>query len=161
MGAVRIHSLYAAGSSSPQTISAPATNGCAERYNWLREWCFSATFSSEDDKDEWTDHGDNRAVGEAVVSTVNEDGSWDIPEPDHAELVQMRIRLITLENIVLGLLSGASDEQIEQIRKRADMIEPRPEASRHPLTELAAGDMRKFLRRAARMAESEGRENHD
>ncbi|ASP30546.1 MAG: hypothetical protein CL952_02620 [Erythrobacteraceae bacterium] len=108
-----------------------------------------------------TDHGDNRAVGEAVVSTVNEDGSWDIPEPDHAELVQMRIRLITLENIVLGLLSGASDEQIDQIRKRADMIEPRPEASRHPLTELAAGDMRKFLERAARMAEAEGRENHD
>ena len=108
-----------------------------------------------------TDHGDNRAVGEAVVSTVNENGSWDIPEPDHAELVQMRIRLITLENIVLGLLSGASDEQIDQIRKRADMIEPRPEASRHPLTELAAGDMRKFLERAARMAEAEGRENHD
>ncbi len=108
-----------------------------------------------------TDHGDNRAVGEAVVSTVNENGSWDIPEPDHAELVQMRIRLITLENIVLGLLSGASDEQIDQIRKRADMIEPRPEASRHPLTELAAGDMRKFLERAARMAKAEGRENHD
>ena len=108
-----------------------------------------------------TDHGYNRAVGEAVVSTVNGDGSWDIPEPDHAELVQMRIRLITLENIVLGLLSGASDEQIDQIRKRADMIEPRPEASRHPLTELAAGDMRKFLERAARMAEAEGRENHD
>ena len=95
------------------------------------------------------------------MSTVNEDGSWDIPEPDHAELVQMRIRLITLENIVLGLLSGASDEQIDQIRKRADMIEPRAEASRHPLTELAAGDMRKFLERAARMAEAEGRENHD
>nr|WP_237487417.1 hypothetical protein [Parapontixanthobacter aurantiacus] len=76
-------------------------------------------------------------------------------------MVQMRIRLITLENIVLGLLSGASDEQIDQIRKRADMIEPRPEASRHPLTELAAGDMRKFLERAARMAEAEGRENHD
>ena len=95
------------------------------------------------------------------MSTVNEDGSWDIPEPDHADLVQMRIRLITLENIVLGLLSGASDEQIDQIRKRADMIEPRPEASRHPLTELAAGDMRKFLERAARMAEAEGRENHD
>ena len=95
------------------------------------------------------------------MSTVNEDGSWDIPEPDHAELVQMRIRLITLENIVLGLLSGASDEQIDQIRKRADMIEPRLEASRHPLTELAAGDMRKFLERAARMAEAEGRENHD
>ena len=95
------------------------------------------------------------------MSTVNENGSWDIPEPDHAELVQMRIRLITLENIVLGLLSGASDEQIDQIRKRADMIEPRAEASRHPLTELAAGDMRKFLERAARMAKAEGRENHD
>ena len=95
------------------------------------------------------------------MSTVNEDGSWDSPEPDHAELVQMRIRLITLENIVLGLLSGASDEQIEQIRKRADMIEPRPDASRHPLTELAAGDMRKFLERAARMAKTERREDGD
>ena len=88
------------------------------------------------------------------MSTVNEDGSWQVPEPDHAELVQMRIRLITLENIVLGLLSGASSEQIEQIRKRADMIEPRPEASRHPLTELAANDMRKFLDRAARLADN-------
>ena len=95
------------------------------------------------------------------MSTVNEDGSWDIPEPDHAELVQMRIRLITLENIVLGLLSGASDEQIEQIRKRADLIEPRPDASRHPLTELTAGDMRKFLERAARMAKTESREDRD
>ena len=66
----------------------------------------------------------------------------------------MRIRLITLENIVLGLLSGASSEQIEQIRKRADMIEPRPEASRHPLTELAANDMRKFLDRAARLTDN-------
>ena len=95
------------------------------------------------------------------MSTVNENGSWDIPEPDHADLVQMRIRRITLENIVLGLLSGANGEQIEQIRKRADMIEPRPEASRHPLTELAAGDMRKLRNRAARRAESVGRENHD
>ncbi|WP_324827766.1 hypothetical protein [Qipengyuania zhejiangensis] len=95
------------------------------------------------------------------MSRVNEDGSWDIPEPDHAELVQMRMRLITLENIVLGLLSGASDEQIERISKRADMIEPRPEASRHPFTELAAGDMRKFLERAARMAKTERREDGD
>ena len=49
------------------------------------------------------------------MSTVNDDGSWQVPEPDHAELVQMRIRLITLENIGLGLLSGARSEQIEQI----------------------------------------------
>ena len=88
------------------------------------------------------------------MSAVNEDGSWEVPEPDKAELVQMRIRLITLENIVLGLLSGASSEQIEQIRKRADMIEPRPEARRHPLTELAANDMRKFLDRAARLTDN-------
>ena len=96
-----------------------------------------------------------------MVSTVNKDGSWQVPVPDHAELVQMRIRLITLENIVLGLLSGASDEQLEQISKRADMIEPRPGASRHPLTELAAGDIRKFLGRAARMSNTQNREDHD
>ena len=42
------------------------------------------------------------------MSAVNDDGSWEVPEPDKAELVQMRIRLITLENIVLGLLSGAA-----------------------------------------------------
>jgi hypothetical protein len=41
------------------------------------------------------------------------------------------------------------------------MIEPRPEASRHPFTELAAGDMRKFLERAARMAKTERREDGD
>ena len=67
----------------------------------------------------------------------------------------------TNTNWAVFALANTSDEQIDQIRKRADMIEPRPEASRHPLTELAAGDMRKFLERAARMAEAEGRENHD
>lgn len=84
---------------------------------------------------------------------IREDGSWQIPEPGHSELVQMRVRIITLENIILGLLSGASEEQIDQIRRRADQIEPHAEATRHPLTELAAGDMRKFLERAQRIAD--------
>jgi len=84
------------------------------------------------------------------------DGGWQIPEPGHSELVQMRIRLITLENIVLGLLSDASEEQLKQIRRRANMIEPRADATRHPLTKLAAQDMRKFLDRALRMSDGQG-----
>ncbi|HAW55490.1 MAG TPA: hypothetical protein DCX29_11415 [Hyphomonas sp.] len=89
--------------------------------------------------------------GHVEKSVTRDDGSWQIPEPGHSELVQMRIRLVTLENIVLGLLSDATEKQVDQIRRRADMIEPRADATRHPLTELAADDMRKFLDRSQRI----------
>lgn len=79
---------------------------------------------------------------------LSDDGSWQVPEPGQSELVQMRIRLIALENILVGLLSGASEEQIGAIEKRADTIEPK--ASRHPLTELASKDMRKLIELARR-----------
>lgn len=77
-------------------------------------------------------------------------GSWDASDPGHAELVQMRIRIIALENLVLAMLAGADKSVYRQVRDRADEIQPRAGASEHPLTELARNEMLRLLERAER-----------
>lgn len=77
-------------------------------------------------------------------------GTWDASDPGHAELVQMRIRLIALENLVLALLAQSGQEVRQDVRDRADEIRPRAESSEHPLTELARTEMLKLLARAER-----------
>lgn len=42
----------------------------------------------------------------------------EIPELKNAELVQLRIRVIALENLMIVLLSQASDGQLERARAR-------------------------------------------
>ncbi len=54
---------------------------------------------------------------------------------------QLHIRVISLENIVLSLLSKASDAQLKQVAAMADLITPRPDATQHPLTIHAATQM--------------------
>ena len=82
---------------------------------------------------------------EALAATCDE---WDIPALSDAELIQLRIRVIALENIVLGLLSKASEEQLELIAEMADFITPRPDAKQHPLTIHAATQMNHMVERA-------------
>lgn len=45
------------------------------------------------------------------------------------ELVQLQIRVIALENLVIAMLAEASDRQVELVREMAAHISPRP--SRH------------------------------
>jgi hypothetical protein len=71
-----------------------------------------------------------------------------IPDLTNAELVQLRVRVIALENLVITLLAEASDRQLERIREMARYISPRPGSAHHPLTIHAAAQMLNLVDRA-------------
>ncbi|HEX5281689.1 MAG TPA: hypothetical protein VFW28_16540 [Micropepsaceae bacterium] len=74
----------------------------------------------------------------------------EVPQLTNAELVQLRIRVIALENIVISLLAEASHRQLDLIREMAAFISPRPGFTQHPLTIQAAMQMIDLIDRAAR-----------
>jgi hypothetical protein len=76
-----------------------------------------------------------------------------VPELTNAELVQLRIRVIALENLVITLLAGASDQQLDLAREMAAYISPRPGFTHHPLTVHAAGQMIDLVERAGHFRE--------
>lgn len=65
-----------------------------------------------------------------------------------AEAVNLRVRLIALENIVVALLAGAPESQTDLVREMAQYISPRPGASPHRLTVEAARNMEAIVDRA-------------
>jgi hypothetical protein len=73
-----------------------------------------------------------------------------IPELTNAELVQLRIRVIALENLVISLLAEASERQLALVREMAAFISPRTGFTDHPLTIHAASQMLDLLERASR-----------
>ncbi len=72
-----------------------------------------------------------------------------IPQLTNAELVQLRIRVIALENLVIALLVEASEQQIGLAREMAAYISPRPGFTHHPLTIQAAAQMIDLIERAS------------
>jgi hypothetical protein len=70
------------------------------------------------------------------------------PALTNAELVQLRIRVIALENLVIALLADASERQLDLARDMAAYISPRPGSTHHPLTVHAAAQMIDFVERA-------------
>ena len=70
------------------------------------------------------------------------------PELTNAELVQLRIRVIALENVVISLLAQASERQRSLARDMAAYISPRPGFTQHPLTIHAATHMINLVERA-------------
>ena len=72
----------------------------------------------------------------------------DIPELSNTELVQLRVRVIALENLVTALLSGAPERQHALVRAMAAQISPRPGMTPHPLTTQAASHMNELVDRA-------------
>ena len=54
------------------------------------------------------------------------DARYEVAPLTNAELVQLRIRVIALENLVITLLAGASDRQLALAREMAAYISPRP-----------------------------------
>ena len=95
----------------------------------------------------WEDEGGAMPCGpqEALAAACDE---WDIPALSDAEIIQLRIRVIALENIVLSLLAKATDDQLTQIAEMAEFITPRPGARQHPLTIHAASQMTQLVERA-------------
>ena len=72
----------------------------------------------------------------------------EIPPLTNAELVQLRIRVIALENLVIMSLAEGSDTQRELAREMATYISPRSGFTQHPLTIQAAAHMNDLVDRA-------------
>lgn len=72
-----------------------------------------------------------------------------VPDLDNSELERMHIRLIALENLVIALLAGASEQQLELARDAVDYISPRPGTTPHPLTMRGARQMSHLIKQAA------------
>jgi hypothetical protein len=72
----------------------------------------------------------------------------EIPPLTNAELVQLRVRVIALENLMIMLLAEGSDKQLELAREMAAYISPRPGITPHPLTIQAAAHMNNLVERA-------------
>lgn len=71
-----------------------------------------------------------------------------IPELTNTELVQLRVRVIALENLVTALLAGAPECQHDLARSMAAQISPRAGMTPHPLTIQAASQMNELVERA-------------
>ena len=71
-----------------------------------------------------------------------------VPPLTNAELVQLQIRVIALERIVMALLAHPADGQLNLIREMAAYIYPRAGHTPHPLTIGAAGQMISLLQGA-------------
>ena len=72
----------------------------------------------------------------------------DVPDMTNAELAQLRIRVIALENLVIAVLAKGSDRQFQVAREMAEYISPRPGFTQHPLTIRAADHMTDLVDRA-------------
>ncbi len=82
------------------------------------------------------------------------DAAAGVPELGNAELVQLQVRMIALENLVIALLSRASPQQLELVREMAAYISPRPGFTPHRLTIHAAAQMVHLVERAVDLEDS-------
>ena len=95
----------------------------------------------------WDYEGGAGPRGPQAGSDLQNGQSPELPLTN-AELVQLRIRVIALENLLIALLADASDYQLNRIRDMAEFIVPRPGFTRHPLTIHAAAQMVSIVERA-------------
>lgn len=68
--------------------------------------------------------------------------------PEPAEMAQLRIRVIALENIVITLLAQSSHRERNEAHAMASYILPRPGYTHHRTTLHAANQMLHLIRRA-------------
>jgi tellurite resistance-related uncharacterized protein len=71
-----------------------------------------------------------------------------VPPLSNAELVQLQVRVIALENLMIMILAEGSDRQLELAREMATYISPRAGFTHHPLTTHAAAHMIDLVDRA-------------
>jgi hypothetical protein len=69
----------------------------------------------------------------------------------NAELVQLQIRVIALENLLAALLVDASDKQLHLAHEIADCITPRSGFTQHRLTIHAATRMINLIERSGHL----------
>ena len=73
----------------------------------------------------------------------------EVPLLTNAELVQLQIRMIALEHLVIALLAEASERQLALARDLAVNLSPRPGSTQHRLTIHAAAQMVHLVDRAS------------
>ncbi len=95
----------------------------------------------------WDNEGGAGPLG-PQNSVVSGGPQSQIAELTNAELVQLRVRMIALENLVIALLAEVPDRQLGLVREMATYISPRPGFTQHPLTVHAAAHMIDLVERA-------------
>lgn len=97
----------------------------------------------------WDNEGGASREGSQEGTSTGEARAGREPQLINAELVQLRVRVIALENLVIALLAEGSDRPVEIVREMAAYISPRPGFTHHPLTTHAAAHMIDLVERAA------------
>lgn len=93
--------------------------------------------------------GDRKVKASSIqANRALHNGSEVSPPLSDAELVQLRVRVIALENIVIALLAQAPERQLELAREMAVYISPREGFTPHPVTLHAAAEINSLVRRA-------------
>ncbi len=100
---------------------------------------------------QWDGEGGASPAGpqaEPDTSSVPPQGRGEGPGDADAEEITMHVRLIALENLVLALLAGASDQQLGLVHEMSTIITPRPGSREHPLALRAAAHISRIAERA-------------
>jgi hypothetical protein len=106
----------------------------------------------------WDNEGGASRQGSQDGSISGKPDLADVPQLTNAELVQLRVRVIALENLVIALLAEARDRQIALAREMAAYVSPRPGFTHHPLTIHAAAHMIDLVERAGQFRSASGDE---
>lgn len=97
----------------------------------------------------WENEGGAQAAPSAPESAGAEMETLGAPNLAEAALVQLRVRVVALENLVISMLAEGTSRQLELAREMAAYICPRPGFTDHPLTTRAAVQMNHLVERAA------------
>ena len=95
----------------------------------------------------WDNEGGAGPDG-AQEAPIRSNDASAVPQLSNAELVQLQVRMIALENVLIALLSQAPEQQLDLVREMAAYISPRPGFTPHPLTIHAAAQMIHLVERA-------------
>ena len=83
-----------------------------------------------------------------AIALIASDALLNVPDMSNEELVQLRVRVIALENLVIAMLSEGTDRQLQIARDMASYIAPRTGFTAHPLTTQGAHHMTNLVDRA-------------
>lgn len=130
----------------------------------------SATTMTDDQLEQGTRAGKSAQLQTAISRWENEGGANGDQLPaqartgeaqtavdlTNAELVQLQVRVIALENLLIALLAGARSQTPDLARALACSISPRPGFTPHHLTLHAAVQMNHLVNRSVLFQDTPG-----
>jgi hypothetical protein len=139
------------------SLTAPSRNLAQKRLRHIARMTFDSTKAPDrraDSAQRWRELALARWEGEGGAGPAGPDSGCDFRRPKadsppltNAELVQLQVRVIALENLIIAL-TQAYEQQLEGIREMAAYISPRPGFTPHRLTIHAAAEMISLVDRA-------------